>query len=256
MYLCILCNLVINRILTLYLYWYIIHHHCAQKCSTLLIGTRVEQKIFIYHVRNKSFAVSYIVRARKGGIRLFNGYSQADAENFFNQEYPYLYRYAVYLVKDESTAQDLCQETFIRWYKLSHPREIEMPRAWLKKVLSNLAWNHLRHQKIRLKRETGFHDSYLPESTDMTQDLTRIEVEDVLASLPRRDQLLLKMKMAGLSYAEIAEIMNVSKGSVGTILMRAMNKFKTLYAGKEVTQEHEVSKRRPTITLFGGRTGN
>jgi DNA-directed RNA polymerase specialized sigma24 family protein len=81
-------------------------------------------------------------------------------------------------------------------------------------------------------------------------------VEDILASLPWKDQLLLKMKMADLSYAEIAEIMNVSKSSVGTMLIRAMKKFKSVYAGKEVNQEHEMSKRRSTFTVFGERTGN
>lgn len=159
-------------------------------------------------------------------------------------------------MKNESTAQDLCQETFIRWFNLSHPHEIEMPRAWLKKVVSNLAFNHLRHQKIQLKWEIGYRENCLPESTNMTQDLTRIEVEDVLSSLPWKDQMLLKMKMAGLSYKEIAEIMNVSKGSVGTMLMRAMNKFKSSYAGKEVNQNHELSKRKPTFTIFGEGTGN
>jgi RNA polymerase sigma factor (sigma-70 family) len=153
-------------------------------------------------------------------------------------------------VKNEATAQDLCQETFLRWFNLPHPQNIAVPRAWLKKVLSNLAWNHMRHLKIRFKREIAFWDNNRQESTNMNPDLTRIEVEDILASLPWKDQLLLKMKMDGLSYSEMAEAANVSIGSVGTMLRRAMHRFKTAYAGKEVNQTYELSRPRPTLTVF------
>jgi len=166
-------------------------------------------------------------------IELRQGDKQRDAENFFNAEYTALYRYAVYLVKDADTAQDLCQEVFLRWFNLPSPQDIDLPRAWLKKVLSNLAFNHLRHQKIRFRWETDTGDSAVPISVDMKKDLTRLEVEDALSSLAWKEQVLLKMKMAGLSYAEMAEVMKVSVGSVGTMLLRAMQKFKTAYEGKE-----------------------
>ena len=86
----------------------------------------------------------------------------------------------------------------------------------------------------------------------MHQDLNRIEVEDVLNTLTLKDQLLLKMKMTGLAYSEMAEVMGVSKGSVGVMLMRAMNRFKKSYegnGGKGVNQKHELSERRPTLVV-------
>lgn len=86
----------------------------------------------------------------------------------------------------------------------------------------------------------------------MHQDLNRIEVEDVLNTLTLKDQLLLKMKMTGLAYSEMAEVMGVSKGSVGVMLMRAMNRFKKSYEkneGKGVNQKHELSERRPTLVV-------
>jgi len=182
-------------------------------------------------------------------IELRQDHKNKDAENFFNAEYPILYRYAVYLVKDAETAQDLCQEVFLRWFNLPCPHDIELPRAWLKKVLSNMAFNYLRHQKIRFKWETDTRENEVSSSIDMKKDLIRMEVEDALSSLAWKEQMLLKMKLADLSYAEMADVMNVSIGSVGTMLTRAMQKFKTAYEGKEAGIQNEMSGSRSTATI-------
>lgn len=115
-----------------------------------------------------------------------------------------------------------------------------------------MAFNYLRHQKIRLKLETDSNDNALNQSADVHQDLNRIEVEDVLNTLPVKERLLLKMKMAGLSYGEMAEALGVSQGSVGVMLMRALNRFKKAYEeteGKGVNQKHELSEPRPTLVI-------
>jgi RNA polymerase sigma-70 factor (ECF subfamily) len=166
-----------------------------------------------------------------------------------------LYHYALYLVKNDQAAQDLCQETFIRWFNLPDPGNIETPQAWLKRVVSNLAFNHLRHQKVRFKLEADSSDNSLAQSVNVDQDLNRLEVEDVLNTLPVKERMLLKMKMAGLSYGEMAEALGVAKGSIGVMLMRALTKFKQSYEGNEgkgVSQKHELSERRPTVVIYRG----
>ncbi len=170
------------------------------------------------------------------------------AEDFFNQEYPPLYRYALYLTGDQEISQDLCQETFLRWFRRDAQDKVENPRAWLKKVLSNLAINHFRHQKVQSKIESDF-DEAEAGATTMNQDLIRLEVEEILGLIPWKDQMLLKMKMAGMTYAEMAEVLDISIGSVGTMLARAMKRFKTLYEGKEVSNKNEVSGRRQAVAL-------
>jgi len=166
-----------------------------------------------------------------------------------------LYRYAVYLVKNQDTAQDLCQEVFIRWFTRDDSYQITKPEAWLKKVLSNLAFNYFRRQKIRFRTETNYNFETIEVSVDMHKEITRMEVEEVLQVLSWKDQLLLKMRMMGLSYAEIAEVMDVSTGSVGTMLARAMKRFRQYYeTEKEVENRNDVSGHRQVISLFGRRT--
>jgi len=154
-----------------------------------------------------------------------------------------LYRYALYLTRDSETAQDLCQETFIRWFNLPDTGAIDQAGAWLKKVLSNLALNHFRHQKIVSRWEIDCDDERLEGRVTLEQDLTRLEVEEVLSSLPWKEQMLIRMRLADMSYKEIAEVLHVSVGSVGTMLARAMNKFKEVYVGKEVDVKNDLSRR-------------
>jgi RNA polymerase sigma-70 factor (ECF subfamily) len=170
------------------------------------------------------------------------------AEDFFAREYPPLYRYALYLTRDQEISQDLCQETFIRWFGRKEQETVENPRAWLKKVLSNLAINHFRHKNVQNRIESGFDEAETGAAT-MNQDLIRLEVEAILALLPWKEQILLKMKMYGMTYAEMAEVLNVSIGSVGTMLARAMKRFRTLYEEKEVSNKNEVSGRRQAAAL-------
>ena len=115
-------------------------------------------------------------------------------------------------------------------------------------MLSNLAINHFRHKKVQNKIESGF-DEAENSATTMNQDLIRLEVEEILTLLPWKEQILLKMKMAGMTYVEMAEVLDVSIGSVGTMLARAMKRFKTLYEGKEVSNRNEVSGRRQAAAL-------
>lgn len=145
-------------------------------------------------------------------------------------------------------AEDICQEAFIRWFSLERPDQIEVPRAWLKKVLSRLAISNYRHQKVRNAVETRLADDQIKY---VDRGFEQLEVEDILSHLPWRDQVLLKMKMAGLSYQEMAEAAGIATGSVGTLLARAYKKVRQEYSGEGGSQTHEMSRPGKIVTLHG-----
>lgn len=87
----------------------------------------------------------------------------------------------------------------------------------------------------------------------MEADITRLEVEDVLSTLAWKEQMLIKMRLADMSYKEMAETLHVSVGSVGTMLSRAMQKFKEAYTGKELDARNELSGPRQNTTVSGRR---
>jgi len=55
---------------------------------------------------------------------------------------------------------------------------------------------------------------------------TRDEVRTVLARIPERSAALLALRYSGLSYAEIAQALDVRASSVGTLLRRAEDAFR------------------------------
>lgn len=177
--------------------------------------------------------------------------TQDEAEKFYNREYPSLFRYVFYLTGERDSAEEICQESFMRWFDLSEPEQIEYPRAWLKKVASRLTVNYFHKKNLR----SGLEQSIEPEKMEQVavgieRDIERMEIEDALSRLPWRDQLLLKMRMEGRSYQEIAQALNIVPGSVGTILARAMKRFRAEYEGKEAGHD-KVQGRGNIIRLFG-----
>ena len=58
-------------------------------------------------------------------------------------------------------------------------------------------------------------------------------VRRALAQLPPRDRQLLLLRYAGYSYGEIAAVLDVAPGSVGTMLVRATDAFRKAYDGPD-----------------------
>jgi RNA polymerase sigma-70 factor, ECF subfamily len=54
-------------------------------------------------------------------------------------------------------------------------------------------------------------------------------VRAALEEVPERDRTLLLMREEGFKYDEIARIVGVAPGSVGTLLARALNRFADVY---------------------------
>lgn len=78
-------------------------------------------------------------------------------------------------------------------------------------------------------------------SSSWHEEMLRLEVDDIMNRLSWRDQLLLKLRMSGFSYREIAEAMDLAIGSVGTLLNRAMKRFREEYEREEAGKHDRMS---------------
>jgi len=67
-----------------------------------------------------------------------------------------------------------------------------------------------------------------------TQDQSHVRA--VLATLKRRDSELLALRSEGLSYEEIAGILQVNETSIGTLLRRAQDAFRKEYVKRYGTR--------------------
>ena len=177
-------------------------------------------------------------------------WDQAEFEALFLAHYGDVYRLLFRLVGSPEEAEDLAQETFLRLYRRRFPvwREQSL-RAWLYRVATNLAYNALRSQQRRVRRQEAVHQLVAPSvETDPAETAQRRDeqkaVRQVLAVLPRRQTQLLLLYYAGLSYRELSEVLGVAAGSVGTLLARAKaafeDKYRTMALAHGGGADHEV----------------
>lgn len=164
----------------------------------------------------------------------------------FLRYYPQVYRVAHGLVGRREEAEDLAQETFLEMYR--QPPQIQTGATlltWLCRVALNRGYNTLRSQhRERLRLD---HIAGPPDLPDPLSELLRAEenarVRDALAQLPDRQHRLLILRYAGLSYAEVATLLEVAPTSVGTLLARAERAFMAAYKQSEQVEQQAALER-------------
>jgi RNA polymerase sigma factor (sigma-70 family) len=145
-------------------------------------------------------------------------------ERFFRAQYPAVVRVAFGVVGDAQAAQDVAQDVFLSAFqRFPDPGESEHAGAWVRAAAAHTALNTIRGERRRDRRQrlSGAGVSPMgPEETVLDRE-ARTEVRRALSRLPRRAAAVLVLRHNGLSYAEVAEAMNVKVGHVGTMLRRA-----------------------------------
>jgi RNA polymerase sigma-70 factor (ECF subfamily) len=139
-------------------------------------------------------------------------------------------------IGDRTQARDLAQEVFLRVWQAAKSYE---PKAkfttWIYQITTNLCLNELK--SVRRKRWFRFLQSDeesgktieenlcddLPSAEDrlLARERSR-EISDALHGLPENQRMALVLKRYdGLSYQEIAKILNCSVSAVESLLVRA-----------------------------------
>lgn len=151
-----------------------------------------------------------------------------DFDSIFEQHYPPLVRYCHRLTGDGDVAEDIAQESLVRFFHHSVTGSDSGVRAWLFKTATHLVRDRYRVEKnrVRLLAENPVRPS---ETESPAIRLERAEARDharaALDALAQRDREILLMRYAGFSYREIAEAVDVATTSVGTLLARAERRF-------------------------------
>ena len=161
----------------------------------------------------------------------------APPDEFFLRECDALARYVYRIVKDIADAQDVVQEAFLRFY---HLRATEERRGNDRALLYRLARN-LAIDTVRERNRVGLLSiDVVPMPAGSPEDLLVVNeqrelCQQVLSLLSQREQECLSLRYAGLSYAEIASMLNLNPHSVGQILARALQTFRKRYAELQTT---------------------
>ena len=159
-------------------------------------------------------------------------FEDAFAALFTDRSVP-LYRYLSRLSGDPDLAEDIVQECFVKLHQRGAMPDD--PPAWLVTVAHNL-WRDDRRRGARRGRlllertaEIPIGDAR-PAADTATLAAERVDaVRRALVLLPPRDRQLLLLRHEGYGYREIADLLHIPPGSVGTMLARATDAFRTAY---------------------------
>jgi RNA polymerase sigma-70 factor, ECF subfamily len=144
---------------------------------------------------------------------------------------PLLFSIAYRMVGSVSEAEDLVQESFLRFHRAVRAgAQVESTKAYLSAVTTRLAVNHLRSARVRRERYVG---TWLPEPllTDSTDDAAQhAETADsvsmaflvLLESLsPVERAVFLLREVFGYPYDEIARVVDKTEDNCRQLAARA-----------------------------------
>ena len=140
--------------------------------------------------------------------------------------YEQLLRLALLLVGDLAAAEDVVQEAFIRVHRRLDAHAVNMPLAYLRQTVVNLARSELRTRLVRLRNAPKPMPDAASAEEGACAAISRQEVIRALRRVPARQRQAVVLRYwADLPEAEIAELMGVSVGAVKGYISRAMSRL-------------------------------
>ncbi|MFH1372818.1 MAG: sigma-70 family RNA polymerase sigma factor [bacterium] len=178
-----------------------------------------------------------IAKALNGSQPAFRGLAERHRASVFHIVFK--------IVRDNETAQDLVQETFMKAFSsLASYRPEYRFSTWLYKIAANCSIDHLRKKRIQaLSLDRQFDDknggrslevadySYHP-GRDLERKEQRIGIEEAIASLPPKyREVIIYRHKDDKSYEEIAELLGIPIGTVKARIFRARELLKKKLKG-------------------------
>ncbi len=150
-------------------------------------------------------------------------------ERYQRKIHSYLYRF---LYQNEDAALDITQNVFLKVYENLGSYDPKRPiQAWIYRIAHNEAANYLRTISVR-------KESYLdiaqwngvpsPEKSDEYEEMENKRlIQKALGKIDAKyREVLVLSYFEERSYKEIADILNISTNTVGTLIRRAKKQMK------------------------------
>jgi len=143
----------------------------------------------------------------------------------------YVVAYAI--LQDQSEAEDIVQDTFLKAHQTSHKiREPEKFPAWLLTVTRNAARDRLRRRRPQAGTETFdtlADDKVATPGSQLEQQESQAHLRRALGKLPEEHRTALTLRyLEGLDYRSIETTMGLSNGALRGILGRALGTLRRM----------------------------
>src|SRR3954468_506222 len=143
-------------------------------------------------------------------------------ERLYRRHVGDVYRYALAVMRNPADAEDVTQTTFLNAYRsfVEKGNRPEKPQNWLIAIAHNVCRQRFR-QSARRPSEVAFDDDIADTLVD-DETPTGEDIRRALAHLAFNQRAALVMReLEGRSYAEIAQILDLSPSAVETLIFRA-----------------------------------
>ena len=149
--------------------------------------------------------------------------TERDVDALISESRAWLYRLALAIVASSDAAEDAVQETLLRASKSRGKlRDVDDPKAWLRQVLVRRAITQLQSRKHVPLLEAEEVGSDQAEVVAVRATLNRLQ--------PVERAMLALWHFEGLSYEEMARMLDIPVGTVGSRLSAAREAFRKEWA--------------------------
>ncbi len=168
-----------------------------------------------------------VEKARQGDQQAF----ESLVRRYRNEVYAMCYHF----VRNREEAWDLSQEAFVKAYRaLDRFRGDSGFKSWLMRIAANHAKDHLKRRRLETVAFDDSHRADTPASMtgpDRGLELKELgrAIDQAVRSLPKKHQTAFMLReYEGLSYQEMAGVMECSVGTVMSRLFHARRKLQDI----------------------------
>lgn len=138
-------------------------------------------------------------------------------------------RYLLSLGLPVHESEDVAQETFLALFRhLREGKPRDNLRGWIFRVAHNIARKRRRADRLDASLD-GIadlqHDPHANPEQQLALKRTNDRLSAVVAALAERERQCLHLRAEGLTYREIADVLDMSLGAVSQSLTRALAKL-------------------------------
>jgi RNA polymerase sigma-70 factor, ECF subfamily len=185
--------------------------------------------------------------------------AKVDREAFgalYDRFFPLVYRYCHRRLRESGAAEDVSSEVFLQVARAMQRfpgTSTEDFRRWVYRIATNAINAHLRQTTRRaglLARAVQSGNRSTADGISATPEPVSVEHESViraLAHLTHREQTVLTLRfMEGLSYEEVAEVLNIRPATLRVVASRAIkNLRRRLSPSTDVPRTEQPTRPTP-----------
>lgn len=128
-------------------------------------------------------------------------------------------------------AQEMLNDSFLKVFeKIIETTDIQVFRAWLRRIAVNTALDHYRKEKRRTERlETGVDETDLAVNGDVIDRMSAEDIIALLQEIPETYRLVFNLyEIEGYSHQEIGQMLSLPAATSRTYLTRAKQRMQWL----------------------------